>query len=76
MAVLAPEKSISNPLAASATLILSASISPTLVILPSLASKLPAAIADEPTSIAPKPEVIEPESKAPVVTVSELPAKT
>ena len=33
-------------------------------------------IADEPVSIVPNPEVILPEFKAPVVTVSELPAKT
>ena len=33
-------------------------------------------IAEEPVSIVPNPEVIEPLFKAPVVTISELPAKT
>ena len=33
-------------------------------------------IADDPVSIVPNPQVIDPESKAPVVTILELPATT
>ena len=58
-------------------IIASRDILPTFVMLPSEASKLPAAIELVPTSILPKPVVIEPESKAPtdvaeVVTTVDL----
>ena len=52
--------------------IASRDIVPTLSILPSEASKLPADILLLPTSIVPKPDVIEPEFKAPTVVSEEV----
>ena len=69
-----PPKAILRPVPASAILMLSQSISPTLVIFPSDMSREPQAILLPPLSMFPNPEVIEPESKAPVVTILELPA--
>ena len=76
---MSPEVPVPIVIALPSASIASRVIVPTLSILPSEASKLPADILLLPTSIAPKPDVIEPEFKAPtdvaeVVTTVDLSA--